>query len=144
MMKLDNNAQISMEYLIIFAVGLIILIAFTLPLAQMGIEKTLDVSDSLNAKSELSKLSGAISQVYAQGQGSKQTMHLTLDEAITVKITNSYISTSFRLNDGETKSIKLNHNSNLGSGSLFLDKGENTVVVEWPVDRENMVIYKTY
>ena len=83
----EDKGQVSLEYLLIFAVSIILLIAFTLPLAQFGMEKSLDVSNSMNAKGELSKLSNAISQVYGEGQGSKQTVHLTLDKAINVKIT---------------------------------------------------------
>ena len=39
----DNKGQISLEYLLIFAVSLIILIVFTLPLLQLGLENTMDV-----------------------------------------------------------------------------------------------------
>ena len=87
----DNKGQISLEYLLIFAVSLILLIAFTLPLLEFGLENTMDLSNSLNAKSELSKLSNAISQVYGEGQGSRQTIYLTLDKPVDVKITSSYI-----------------------------------------------------
>lgn len=140
----DNKGQISLEYLLIFAVSLIILIAFTLPLLEFALEKTMDVSNSINAKSELSKLSNAISQVYGEGHGSKQTIYLNLDKSVNVKITPSYISATVKLSDGKNKQIKLNHNSNLDSGSLFLDKGENKVIVEWPVDSEKMTLYKKY
>jgi uncharacterized protein (UPF0333 family) len=140
----DNKGQISLEYMLIFAVSLILLIAFTLPIAEFGLEKTLDVSNTLNVKSELSKMSNAISQVYSEGQGSKQTIYLSLEKSVNVKITNSYISTSFRLSDGKIKELKLNHNSNLASGSLFLDKGENKIIIEWPVDNGQMVVYKKY
>jgi uncharacterized protein (UPF0333 family) len=141
-MIIDDKGQISLEYLLIFAVSLIILIAFTLPLVETALENTLDVSDSLNAKNELSKLSGAISQVYGEGQGSKQTIYLGVNKEMDVKILNSYLSGSYVMHDGNIKEIKLNYNSNLNSGSLFLDKGENKIIVEWPVGQERMIIYK--
>lgn len=141
-MIIDDKGQISLEYLLIFAVSLIILIAFTLPLVETALENTLDVSDSLNAKNELSKLSGAISQVYGEGQGSKQTIYLGANKEMDVKILNSYLSGSYVMHDGNIKEIKLNYNSNLNSGSLFLDKGENKIIVEWPVGQERMIIYK--
>ena len=46
--------------------------------------------------------------------------------------------------DSKTKEFKLYHNSNLNSGSLFLDKGENKIIVEWPINSEHMIIYKKY
>lgn len=140
----DNKGQISLEYLLIFAVSLIILIVFTLPLLQLGLENTMDVSQSLNAKSELSKLSNTISQVYAEGQGSKHTVYLNLDSTLNLKISTSYISAAVKMSDGKNKEIKLYHNSNFNSGSLFLEKGENKIIVEWPVDSEKMIIYKKY
>ena len=71
---IDNRGQVSLEYLLIFVVSLILLIAFTLPLAELTIGNTLDVSDTLNVKSDLSKVSQAIEEVYGQGQGSKHTI----------------------------------------------------------------------
>ena len=56
----EDKGQVSLEYLLIFAVSIILLIAFTLPLAEIGLEKTLDVSNTMNAKGELSKLSNAV------------------------------------------------------------------------------------
>ena len=140
----DNKGQTSLEYLLIFAIALFLLIAFTLPIAKFGTEKTLDVSNALDTKSELSKLSNAISQVYGEGQGSKQTVFLTVNEPLNVKILNSYISASIKLSDNSFKNLKLNHNSNLDSGSIFLDKGKNKIIIEWPIGRENMIIYKKY
>lgn len=140
----DDKGQVSLEYLLIFAVSIILLIAFTLPLAHFGMEKSLDVSNSINAKGELSKLSNAISQVYSEGQGSRHTVHMTLDKAIMVKITPSYLSSPYDMKDGKIKELKLNHNSNLKSGSLSLDKGENKIVVEWPIDSAEMNVYKKY
>ena len=140
----EDRGQVSLEYLLIFAVSIILLIAFTLPLAEIGLEKTVDVSNSLNAKGELSKLSNAISQVYSEGQGSKQTIYMDLDKPINVKITNSYLSASYVMKDSKTKEFKLYHNSNLNSGSLFLDKGENKIIVEWPINSEQMSLYKKY
>ena len=140
----EDKGQVSLEYLLIFAVSIILLIAFTLPLAQTAIENTMDVSNSLNVKSELSKLSNAISLVYCEGYGSKQTVYLTLDEPVNVGISNSYLSSKYMLNDGKYKDFRLDCNSNLNKGSLFLDKGENKIIVEWPVNDEKMIIYKKY
>ena len=140
----EDKGQVSLEYLLIFAVSIILLIAFTLPLAEMAIENSMDVSNSLNVKAELSKLSNAISLVYSEGHGSKQTVYLTLDEPVNVKISNSYLSSNYKLNDGKIKDFKLNYNSNLNKGSLFLDKGENKIIIEWPLNDEKMIIYKTY
>lgn len=63
----ENNGQISVEYLFIFAIALILLTVFTLPLANLAIEKTTDISDTINVKSQLYKIADGINQVYGEG-----------------------------------------------------------------------------
>ena len=138
----DNHGQISLEYLLIFTVSLIILLIFTLSLAENSIKDTLDVYDSLNVKSDLSKISCAIKQVYGQGQGSKQTVKLESKNNLNVNVQNNYISTSFKLKNNSKKDIKEYVVSNIKKSSLHLTKGENVIVVEWPINCENMLIYQ--
>ena len=140
MMLKENSAQISLEYLLVFAISLIILVAFTLPLLEFEIENTLDVSDSLKIKSDLSKISNAISQVYSEGQGSKQTVFIKSDNSIRINVNKNSLSVNFKLNDNSNKKIKSNHNSNLLSSSINLKKGSNYITVEWPIGGENMII----
>lgn len=139
---LDNSGQVSFEYLMIFAISLIILIVFTIPLMQNSIENTLDISDSLNTKSDLSKISLAIKEVYGQGQGSKRMITVQCSHNIKVNAAKNYISCSINLNDNSKKTIKENYKSNLEKTSFMLNKGENIIVVEWPLNSENMIMYK--
>ena len=139
----DNRGQVSFEYLMIFAISLILLIVFTLPLAETSVKNTIDVSDSLNAKADLSKLAQCIKTVYGQGQGSKQTVSLHESKKIKLTIANSYVSCNVKLNDKSTKQIKQYYKSTLKKTSMTLSKGENDIVVEWPVGSENMIVYRT-
>lgn len=138
----DNKGQVALEYILIFAVSLLILIIFTLPLTELTIQNMLDVSDSLNVKSDLSKIAQSIEIVYGQGQGSKQSLNIQSSKALTIDITSNYISTRLKLNDGSFKNIKIEFNSNLGKTRIPITKGENLIIVEWPVGNENMRIYK--
>ena len=137
----ENRGQISLEYLLIFSISLIVLVVFTLPLLEFGVENTLDVSDSLKVKSDLSKISSAVSQVYAEGQGSRQTVHIQSDKSIKVSIDENHLSTNLKLNDNSNKLIKTQHSSNLEKSSINLKKGNNFIVVEWPVGSENVQIH---
>lgn len=143
-MKKDNNAQVSVEYLLIFAISLLVLIAFTLPIVEFGLEKTFDVSDALNVKSQLSHLADAISQVYGEGQGSKQTIYLTLNKPISIKLSSSYLYGILELNGASTKHFKIYYRSNLANTNLYLSQGENQIVVEWPINEDKMVVYKKF
>lgn len=138
---MDNNGQVSLEYLLIFSVSLIILIVFTMPLLQESMDNTFDVADSLAVKSDLSKMAQSIQQVYGQGQGSKQTLTVNSNKAFKITVKNNYISAKIKLKNNKYKEIKINVKSNLKSDTLHLDKGKNTYVIEWPVGEKNMVIY---
>lgn len=141
MMIKDNCGQVSLEYILIFAISLILLIVFTLPLAEFTLGNTLDVSDTLNAKSDLSQIAQGIAEVYGQGQGSKQNIIITSQKDFKITITNSYVSTNLKFKDGSTKNIKLNVKSNLEKSEISLNNGKNIIIVEWPVNSENMKIY---
>ena len=138
---MDDKGQVSLEYLLIFAVTLIILIAFTLPLLEESMNNTFDISDSIKAKSDLSKLSHAISQVYGQGQGSRVTLDLDIDNPIKINIANNHVSSKIKLKNNQYKEIKIPVKSKLKATSFKLSDGRNSLVIEWPVGSEYMAIY---
>ena len=138
---MDDKGQVSLEYLLIFAVTLIILIAFTLPLLEESMNNTFDISDSIKAKSDLSKLSHAISQVYGQGQGSRVTLDLDIDKPIKINIANNHVSSKIKLKNNQYKEIKIPVKSKLKATSFKLSDGRNSLVIEWPVGSEYMAIY---
>lgn len=138
----ESRGQVSLEYLLIFSVSLIILIAFTMPLLEKSMDATFDVSDSLKVKSELSDLAQAIRQVYGQGQGSKQTVTLDVDRPVKISVANNHISSKLKLKDNDNKEIRIDVKSKLKSDSFKLSKGKTTFVVEWPENEEYMAIYQ--
>ena len=142
-MMRDNRGQVSLEYLLIFAISMILLIAFTLPLTDFTIQTTLDVSDSLDMKSDLSKLSQAIQTVYAQGQGSRQIVNIISQAPSKIDVTASHVSCNLKLKDGSRKLVKVTSDSNLAKTTIPISEGTNTIVVEWPVGSETMNIHKT-
>ena len=137
----DSRGQVSFEYLLIFAVSLIILIVFTMPLINQSIETTFDVYDSINAKSDLSKIASAVNSVYGEGQGSKKTVNIHTSNSFKVNVESSYLYANVKLKDNKYKSIKVPCRSNLKSSSIYLYKGDNRIVVEWPINSEKMLIY---
>lgn len=141
-MMRENRGQVSLEYLLIFSVSLIIIIAFTMPLLEQSMDATFDVSDSINVKSELSHLAQAIREVYGQGQGSKQTLTLDMDKSVKINVANNHVSVKMKLKDNKNKEIRIDVKSKLKSDSFKLPKGESTFVVEWPVNEKYMTIYQ--
>jgi hypothetical protein len=51
------------------------------------------------------------------------------------------ISSKIKLNNNKYKVIKINVKSKLKTTTLKLDEGKNSMVVEWPVGEENMILY---
>ena len=138
---MEDSGQVALEYILIFSVSLILLIAFTLPLTEKSVENTLDVSDAVNAKSTLAKIAQAIMQVYGEGQGSRQSVNVISKQSVKVNIDDDSISSNLKLEDGTSKRIDVDCNSNLPKSNIYLSKGDNIIVVEWPDGEENMVIY---
>ncbi|WP_292893825.1 class III signal peptide-containing protein [Methanobrevibacter sp.] len=138
----DNHGQISLEYLLIFSISLILLIVFTLPLVEQSIQNTLDVSESMNMASDLSKLSQAIQTVYGQGQGSRQSVDIISQRSNTINIASNYATCDMELKDKSHKLVKVDFNSNLPRTSVQINKGTNKIIVDWPSGSENMKIYK--
>ena len=140
-MMLDNKGQTSLEYLLIVSVSLILLIVFTIPLTHVAVENTLDVSDALEVKSELSKIAQAVEKVYGQGQGSKQSVKIDSSKDMKISISSNYISSNLKLKDSSSKVEKIYFKSTLQKSNLYVSKGENTIIVEWPINSEYMKIY---
>ena len=140
-MMLDDRGQVSLEYILIFAVSLIILIAFTMPFLNETMSDTFDVSNSLKTKVDLSKIADAIKQVYGEGEGSKQTVSIDVYKPVKIDVSNNQISSKIKLNNNQYKVEKINVHSKLKTGTFKLNKGKNSLVVEWPVGNENMILY---
>ncbi|WP_296791484.1 class III signal peptide-containing protein [uncultured Methanobrevibacter sp.] len=138
---LDDRGQVSLEYILIFAVSLIILIAFTMPFLNETMSDTFDVSDSLKTKVDLSKIADAIKHVYGEGEGSKQTVSIDVYKPVKIDVSNNQISSKIKLNNNQYKVEKINVHSKLKTGTFKLNKGKNSLVVEWPVGNENMILY---
>lgn len=66
----------------------------------------------------------------------------TKKNSIKIKVEKNKIYSNLKLNNGDYKKIKTSHKSNLKSTSLYLYKGKNILVIEWPVSSDKMVIYR--
>ena len=138
----DNKGQVSLEYILIFSVSLILLVVFTLPLVENSVENTLDVSDTIDVKSDLSEIARGVASVYGQGQGSRERIDINSPRDIHLTVTGSYVSCSLKLKDSSAKQVKVSYTSTLEKTNLYISKGDNSVIVEWPQESENMRIYR--
>lgn len=138
----ENKGQVSLEYLLIFSISLIIVIAFTLPLLHESLDNAFDVSNSLKTKADLSKVVNAIKQVYGEGQGSRKTVSMDVDVPVKINVANNHASATIKLKNNQNKVIKTSVKSNLKTDSFYLKKGSHNFVIEWPINEENMIMYQ--
>lgn len=138
----DKNGQMSVEIIFLFAISIVILIAFTIPISQVTIENNLDVSNSLNTKHELLKIVNSIDNVYSQGIGAKQIIIIETNEKISVMIKSKTLSSELLLHDNKTKIFSYNHKADNIYCNLMLEKGVNKVLITWPESSKNILIDK--
>lgn len=143
-MILDNKGQLSLEYLLIFSISLIILIVFTLPLANEAIENILDSSDVVLIKNNMNKIANGINQVYSEGESSKRTVYVEVKEDIQLDIHDKKITTDLYLRDNLIKHLEVSHSDSQLNTVVNLYKGVNKVVIEWPDNSTNIIVRCQY
>ncbi|KZX14764.1 hypothetical protein [Methanobrevibacter curvatus] len=148
---IDNHGQLSIELILILMITIIILITITLPILSTVIDTSLDGSDILESKAEISKLANAVDRVYSEGRGSKETVNLNLPWDLRVAIysdglylnqTTPYSKLSFThvLSDGSFKTVEFNLSCGNLNEELYLSKGINNIAVNWPLDTDAIEI----
>jgi hypothetical protein len=76
-MNVRSRGQVSVELLVIFAVALLVLIAFIF-LSQSGVQDVNRTREQTSAKNVLDDLSGAAKEVYGQGEGAKKLVYVNI------------------------------------------------------------------
>ena len=66
---LGNKGQLSLEYILSSMIVILIISLISIPILLTAMDYSNDIIDSINAKSELSKITDAIDFCYASGKG---------------------------------------------------------------------------
>ena len=77
-MILDNKGQLSLEYVLSSMIVILIISLISVPILLTAMDYSNDIIDSINAKSELSKITDAIDFCYASGKGLNELYLWTL------------------------------------------------------------------
>lgn len=145
--KLDNKGQLSLEYVLVFMMGILILTLISFPLVNYSIDSINDVLDSINSKSELEKLSDAIDYCYVSGKGSKRVVLLDFRKNNYVNLISSnnnktIIKSNVYLNNGELKNVSIESDASFDTNSLSFTKGFNKIIIQWSDYSNNLIIRK--
>lgn len=136
----EDKGQMSVELLFLFALSIIILIVFTIPIGEVAISNTMDVVNTFNTELGIKQIANGIDKVYSQGIGAKQVITVELNKDTTVIIKSKSISTEIALNDGKVKKLSENHKAEKVFSTLNLVKGVNKISISWDEDSNNINI----
>lgn len=139
---MDNKGQLSVEVLFLFAISIVVLIVFTIPLGHLAISGTLDIVNVLNAEAEINQLANGIDMVYCQGAGAKRVETIELNKDLKVFVKSKLLSGDMTLDDGKTKRLSENHKATNVFSNLYLSKGINKVLITWEEGSSNIVMKK--
>ena len=147
-MILDNKGQLSLEYVLSSMIVILIISLISVPILLTAMDYSNDIIDSINAKSELSKITDAIDFCYASGKGSKRIVYVDLNRNVDIRLYNegnkgfasidlNFASIDLNLSDN-SKEITSSFDYNGLNENIHLSKGFNKIAVKWNED-SNMI-----
>ena len=140
-MIIDKKGQLSLEYVLSSMIVILIISLISVPILLTAMDYSNDIIDSINAKSELSKITDAIDFCYSSGKGSKRIVYVDLNRNVDIRLYNDgnkgFASIDLNLSDN-SKEITSSFDYNGLNGNIHLSKGFNKIAVNWDED-SNMI-----
>ena len=140
-MIIDKKGQLSLEYVLSSMIVILIISLISVPILLTAMDQSNDIIDSINAKSELSKITDAIDFCYASGKGSKRIVYVDLNRNVDIRLYNDgnkgFASIDLNLSDN-SKEITSSFDYNGLNENIHLSKGFNKITVIWDED-SNMI-----
>ena len=140
-MIIDKKGQLSLEYVLSSMIVILIISLISVPILLTATDYSNDIIDSINAKSELSKITDAIDFCYASGKGSKRIVYVDLNRNVDSRRYNDgnkgFASIDLNLSDN-SKEITSSFDYNGLNENIHLSKGFNKIAVNWDED-SNMI-----
>ena len=134
---IDNKGQLSLEYVLSSMIVILIISLISVPILLTAIDYSNDIIDSINAKSELSKITDAIDFCYASGKGSKRIVYVDFNRNVDMRFYNDgkrgFASINLNLSDN-AKEIISSFDYNGLNENIHLSKGFNKISVKWDED----------
>ncbi len=134
---MDNKGQLSLEYVLSSMIVILIISLISVPILLTAMDYSNDIIDSINSKSELSKISDAIDFCYASGKGSKRIVFVDFNRDVDIRFYNDgkkgVASINLNLSDN-SKEITSSYDYNALNENIHLSKGFNKIAVKWDED----------
>ena len=131
---LGNKGQLSLEYVLSSMIVILIISLISIPILLTAIDFSNDIMDSINSKSELSKITDAIDFCYASGKGSKRVVLVDFNRNVDIRLYNDGKNGLATINlnlSGNSEKITSNFDYNGLNENIYLSKGYNRIAVKW-------------
>lgn len=134
MITLGNKGQLSLEYVLSSMIVILIISLISIPILLTAIDFSNDIMDSINSKSELSKITDAIDFCYASGKGSKRTVLVDFNRNVDIRLyndgKNGLALINLNLSDNSQEITRYFDYNGLNE-NIHLSKGFNRIAVKW-------------
>lgn len=138
---LGNKGQLSLEYVLSSMIVILIISLISVPILLSAIDYSNDILDSINSKTELSKITDAIDFCYASGKGAKRIVLVDFNRNVDVRLyndgKNGFASINLNLSDN-SQEITSYFDYNGLNENIHLSKGYNRIAVKWD-DNSNLI-----
>lgn len=132
--SIGNKGQLSLEYALSSMIVILIISLISVPILLTAMDYSNDILDSINSKSELSKITDAIDFCYASGKGSKRTVLVDFNRNVDIRLyndgKNGLALINLNLSDNSQEITRYFDYNGLNE-NIHLSKGFNRVAVKW-------------
>ena len=143
MISLDNKGQLSLEYILSSMIAILIISLISVPILLTAIDYSNDIIDSIDSKSELSKITDAIDYCYASGKGSKRIVYVDFNQNVNLRLYGNgkggIASINLSLSENSREVVHSFDYPNLNE-NIHLSKGFNKIIVEWNEDSNKIEV----
>ena len=130
---INSKGQIvSVEYILIIALLFFILVYVMTPMIGKSIDASMDISKVSDAKVAAQEIAHALDVVYSNGPGAKRTVTVYVPDTTNLTVSGNNVTLQVTCSD-KPRNVTTFTQYNFPNISLQLNKGWNTVVVEWPI-----------
>ncbi|MCI5736867.1 MAG: hypothetical protein Q4Q24_06335 [Methanobrevibacter ruminantium] len=132
--SIGNKGQLSLEYVLSSMIVILIISLISVPILLTAMDYSNDILDSINSKSELSKITDAIDFCYASGKGSKRTVLVDFNRNVDIRLyndgKNGLALINLNLSDNSQEITRYFDYNGLNE-NIHLSKGFNRIAVKW-------------
>lgn len=132
--SIGNKGQLSLEYVLSSMIVILIISLISVPILLTAMDYSNDILDSINSKSELSKITDAIDFCYASGKGSKRIVLVDFNRNVDIRLyndgKNGLALINLNLSDNSQEITRYFDYNGLNE-NIHLSKGFNRIAVKW-------------